>query len=235
VRIGVALVLLAALVRAEGYDTLDAAALGLETALGQEDVAAAAAALAAIPGLYASGTEDAQKAAVAVIGKAVRSDDLRLRHGAFAALAAMKVKGTSRLLGRWLDPPNRFKDEIPPSYVEAIRAAGAIADANTVNGLVKLADHAELTLAEEATRALGGFHTLPVKRRKELAFDLIDRLERLAAKQRRKGSPEVYERKIRLAVATVQALQALTGQKLETVEGWRGWQEKAEKQKDPFS
>ena len=50
----------------------------------------------------------------------------------------------------------RSPSEIPPSYAEAIKAAGRIADNGTLSTLEKLSNHAELSIAKEATRALGG-------------------------------------------------------------------------------
>jgi HEAT repeat protein len=191
-------------------------------------------ALSAIPGLYAAGTEEQQKAAVEAVGKASKSDDLSLRHGAFGALGAMRAKGSSKYLARWLAPPKRFKGEIPPSYAEAIRAAGQIADPSTLATLQDLADHNDLPIAEVATAALGGFKDLPTKRRKALAIELVDRLDQLAAQQRRKWSPEVAARKAALAGATTVALRGLTGKDYQTLEGWKSWKEKAETQADPF-
>jgi HEAT repeat protein len=191
-------------------------------------------ALSAVSTAYAKGTEDEQKEAVEAVGKAARAEDLTLRHAAFAALGAMKAKGSSRFLGRWLSPPKKFKGEIPLSYTEAIRAAGQIADPGTLATLQDLADHNDIAIAEVATTALGGFKELPTKRRKELALELCTRLEQLSALQRRKASEEVYERKAKLAAATTAALRGLTGKDYQTLEGWKSWKERAEKEANPF-
>jgi hypothetical protein len=118
--------------------------------------------------------------------------------------------------------------------VEAFRAIGSIADLATLSQLKKLADHQELPLAQAATEALAGYRTLPTKRRKGLAFDLVERLERLAARQRRKQNEQVYIRKAALGASTVRALQGLTGKDYTTPEAWSEWKERAEKQRDPF-
>jgi len=207
----------------------------LQAALDGSVLTDAQKALSMIPGLYGAGSEEQQKAAVEAVGKASKSDDLTLRHGAFAALGTMKAKGSSKYLTKWLTPPKRFKGEIPPSYAEAIRAAGLIADATTLAALQELSDHNDLPIAEGATQALGGFKDLPTKRRKALAIELVDRLERLAAPPgRRKWNPEVYARNAALAAATMTALRGLTGKDYQTVEGWKSWKEKAEKEADPF-
>jgi len=219
---------------AQAPATLGEAADRLKEALATDATADAQSALAAIPALHAAASDAERKQALDAVGKAAKSDDLGVRHGAFAALGAMKMKGSSKYLGRWLNPPKSFKGEIPPSYLEAIRAAGAIADAGTLSKLEDLSDHGELTIAVAATQALGGFHTLPTKRRKALAIDLVDRLERLSAQQRRKASEEVYARKAALAAATVAALRQLTGKDYQTLDGWKAWKEKAEKEADPF-
>lgn len=207
----------------------------LQAALDSNAIPDAQKALSAIPGLYAAGGEEQRKAAVEAVGKAAKSDDLAVRHGAFAALGAVRAKGSSKYLGRWLSPPKNFKGEIPPSYAEAIRAAGQIADPATLETLRDLADHNDLPIAEVATQALGGFKDLPTKRRKALAIDLCDRMEQLSAQQRRKASEEVYARKMALAAATAAALRGLTGKDYETLQGWKSWKEKAEKEADPFA
>jgi len=215
-------------------EDLTEATAQLQTALDSDSPADAQKALSTIPGLYAAGTEEQQKAAVEAVGKAAKSDDLTVRHGAFAALGLVKAKGSSKYLGRWLIPPKRFKGEIPPSYAEAIRAAGRIADPSTLATLQDLADHNDLPIAEVATQALGGFKDLPTKRRKALAIGLVDRLEQLSAMQRRKASEEVYARKATLAAATTAALRGLTGKDYQTLEGWKKWKERAETEADPF-
>jgi hypothetical protein len=206
----------------------------LAAALDTGSVADAQAALSKIPGLYAKGTEEQQKAALETVGKAAKADDLTVRHGAFAALGTIKAKGTSKYLAKWLSPPKNFKGEIPLSYIEGIRAAGQIADASTLATLEDLSDHNDLAIAEVATQALGGFKDLPTKRRKALALDLVNRLEQLAATPRRKWSEEVATRKATLAAATTAALRGLTGKDYQTVEGWKKWKEGAENVANPF-
>lgn len=229
------LILVAAIVHAGELGSLADANVALAEALAGDAPADAAAALASLSGLYPKAEEADRKEAVRLAGKAAKKKDLRVRHGAFAALAGMKAKGSSKYLGRWLKPPKRFKGEIDPSYAEAIRAAGAIADTGSLSTLLKLSNHSDIPIAKEATVALGGYHGLPTKRRKALAFDLVDRLGRLTAEQRRKASEEVYARKMELAGATVQALQRLTGVKRETTDGWKRWKEDNERTKDPFN
>jgi len=206
----------------------------LQAALDGESPADAQKALSLVPGLYGTGTEEQQKAAVEAVGKAAKSDDLMVRHGAFAALGTMKAKGSSKYLVKWLAPPKRFKGEIPPSYAEAIRAAGQIADPTTLAALQELADHNDLPIAEVATQALGGFKDLPTKRRKALAIDLVDRLDQLSAQPRRRFNAEFFTRQTTLAAATTAALQGLTGKDYQTLDGWKSWKERAEKEADPF-
>ena len=169
-----------------------------------------------------------------MVGKAAKSKNLQIRHGAFAALGRIKAKKSSKFLGKWLNPPKKFKAEIPPSYIEAIKAAGEIADLSTMSGLLKLTSHPELTIAESATLALGGYHTLAPARRKKLAFELIKKHKWLSAPPGRRSRGDDWERKDRLAGTTVQALQKLTGKKFQTAKGWAKWQERAERQKNPF-
>ena len=233
-RLSIALLLAAGAALAEEPAGLAETTAQLQTALGAGGPADAQKALSAIPALYPKGTEEQQKDALEAIGKAARSDDLTVRHGAFAALGTIKAKGSSKYLGRWLNPPKSFKGEIPPSYAEAIHAAGAIADPSTLATLEDLSDHSDIPIAEAATVALGGFSDLPTKRRKALAIDLVTRLEQLSAQQRRKASEEVYERKAKLAAATTAALRGLTGKDYQTLKGWQSWRDEAEKKANPF-
>jgi len=218
-----------------GPKTLAEAAAQLQKGLKESLPNEATAALVAIPRLWGSAADEKeQKACVALVGKAAGSKDLRIRHGAFATLGEIRATGSSRYLKKWLNPPKKFKGEIPPSYLEGIRAAGRIADNSTLSKLQKLSNHQEIVIARAATAALGGYHVLTTKRRKALAFELVKRLERLSAKQRRKQNEAVYARKAALGEATVRALQGITGKKFTTLEGWQGWRDRAEKDRDPF-
>lgn len=217
----------------------DAAAVdairGLEGALAEGDAAAALAALAKIAETYPQASEEERKVAVARTGEAVKFPDEAVRHAAFAALGRMRAKGSSKYLAKWLAPPNNLKAESPTSYVEAIRAAGTIADAGTLDTLVKLSDHRELEIAVAATEALGGFRDLPLSRRKGLAFDLVDRLVQLTSTSRRADWSEgAVVRRTRLAQATGVALRNLTGKTFESADAWKAWKEEAEKRRDPF-
>jgi hypothetical protein len=230
-RFALALALAAGLALAEDLATVTAQ---LQAALEGNSLPDAQKALSTIPGLYAAGGEEQQKAALEAVGKAAKSEDLSVRHGAFAALGTIRAKGSSKYLSKWLNPPKRFKGEIPPSYAEAIRALGQIADPTTLDPLRELSDHNDIPIAEAATKALGGFKDLPTKRRKALAIDLCDRLEQLAAQPRRKWSEEVAARKATLAAATTEALRGLTGKDHQTLAGWKSWKERAETTADPF-
>jgi len=230
-RLTFALLLLAGAALAEDLAEVTAQ---LAAALDTGSVADAQGALSKLPPLYAKGTEEQQKAAVEAVGKAAKAEDLTVRHGAFAALGTMRAKGSSKYLAKWLNPPKKFKGEIPLSYIEAIRAAGQIADATTLATIEDLSDHNDLAIAEVATQALGGFKDLPVKRRKALALDLVNRLEQLAATPRRKWSEEAAARKATLAAATTAALRGLTGKDYQTLEGWKKWKEGAEGAANPF-
>ena len=196
----------------------------------------ATAALASMPPLYQKAEDGDKKSAISAIGKAARSKEIRIRHGAFAALGAIREKGTSKYLGKWLKPPKRFKTDIPTSYIEALRAAGGIADPSTLSQLDKLANHGELEIATVATEAFGGFHGLPTKRRKALALDLCKRLALLSTPPGRRGTwdPDSIARRSGLSAATIRALQGLAGQKYATPGGWKAWAERAEKERNPF-
>jgi hypothetical protein len=207
----------------------------LEGALAEGDAAAAMTALAKVAEIYPKATEEERKVAVARTGEAVKFPDVAVRHAAFAALARMRAKGSSKHLAKWLAPPNDLKAESAASYVEAIRAAGAIADASTLETLEKLSDHRELDIAAAATEALGGFRSLPLGRRKALAFDLVDRLVQLASPSRRADWSEgAVVRRTRLAQATGVALRNLTGKTFESADAWKAWKAEAEKRRDPF-
>lgn len=231
------LVTLPLLVRAgDAPKSLGEATAILEQAMADGDINTITGALVDMPQLYKKAEEPDQKAAIALIGKGAKSKDLRVRHGAFAALGAIRAKGSSKYLKKWLSPPKRFKGEIPPSYNAAIRAAGSIADVATLSQLKKISNHSTLPIATKATEALGGYSTLPTKRRKGLAFDLVKRLRLLSAPPGRRGGWRADERirKASLAAATIKALRAITGKTYATSDGWQNWMNRAEKQRNPF-
>ena len=215
----------------------------LDDALATKDHAAASGMLARIGALYGSASEAEQKQAVKIVGKAARSKDLRTRHGAFAALGEMRVKGTSKYLRRWLSPPKKAK----PSHIEAIRAAGRIADNSTLAALQKQTKHRDIVVAVTATEALGGFAGLKPGRKKTLAFDLVKRLEMLTnmngggrgrrtSEAQARANPVIaaqIKRREKLGVATVISLQQITGQSYRTLPGWTRWRERW-KHKNPW-
>lgn len=217
-------------------DNLPDATETLLKALSDGIINDATAALAAMPPLYEKAEDGDKKPAINAIGKAAKSKELRVRHGAFAALGAIKEKGTSKYLGKWLKPPKRFKTDIPSSYIEAIRAAGQIADTSTLSQLDKLSDHGELDIAVAATEAFGGYHGLPVKRRKALALDLCKRLALISTPPGRRGNWDEASiaRRAGISAALVRGLQGLTGEKYNTPGGWKAWAERAEKERNPF-
>ncbi len=120
---------------------------------------------------------DRNRAAV-LVGKAASTNDVAKRHAAFAALAKMRHKGSSKYLKRWLNPPAR---KVKPSHIEAIKAAGVIADKGSLKTMLRLSDHKDTTVAVASSAALGGFATLPVGARKSLAIQLAKRAEKLGA------------------------------------------------------
>ncbi|MHC4490269.1 MAG: hypothetical protein ACYTDU_01410, partial [Planctomycetota bacterium] len=197
-------------------------------------------ALRAVTQQYPFGDTQAQRDAVAAVGTAARARDVRIRHGAFRALAALRARGSSRYLARWLDPPAILRGPAPPSCLEAIRTAGAIADRTTLSTLKKLARHADVTIAETATVALGGYRRLATPHRKRLAFYLVDQLRQLSLETpmgSRKGKDSktrTAKARVRLAAATVKALQMLTGRNHRALEAWVTWKEQAERLRDPF-
>jgi len=81
----------------------------LAEALATSNHTEAVALLREIPRLYPAAPESAQRTALRTLGKAAKSKHLPTRHGAFAALGEMRVKGTSKFLRRWLAPPKQPK------------------------------------------------------------------------------------------------------------------------------
>ncbi|MHC4973336.1 MAG: hypothetical protein ACYTG3_13490 [Planctomycetota bacterium] len=237
---------------AQDFGALVKATHSLRTALEADLPDDAAKALRAITRQYPFGDTRAQKGAVAAVGKAARSSDARTRHGAFRTLAALRARGSSRYLAPWLDPPAILPGPAPPSCLEAIRAAGAIADRATLPVLKKLARHDDVTIAEAAILAFGGYRRLPTPQRKRLAFGLVDQLRQMSLeppmprkgkpstkKQGTKGSEKKKEartakERVQLAAAMVKALQGLTGQKHRALEAWTKWRERAARLRDPF-
>lgn len=197
-----------------------------------------------------------QKRAARLVGAASRTKEVATRHAAFGALAKMRHKGSSRYLKRWLNPPKtRFK----PSHIEAIRAAGKIADKSSLKTLLRLSDHKSTEVAVAASSALGGFATLPVAARKSLAIQLAKRAEKLGASggtrgwgrgaatgsQERKDSDEdpsgrisssqdAAQRRSSLLHATQIALREITGESITSAVEWGGWWRRAKKDKNPF-
>ncbi|MHC4816842.1 MAG: hypothetical protein ACYTF8_02105 [Planctomycetota bacterium] len=238
-RAPVLILLCTSLAAAQDFGALAKATRSLRTALGADLPDDATKALRAIEQQYPFGDTQAQKNAVAAVGKAARSAEVSVRHGAFRTLAALRAPGSSRYLDRWLDPPAVLRGPAPPSCLEAIRAVGAIADGRTLSTLKKLARHADVTIAETAILALGGYRRLPTPQRKRLAFGLVDQLRQMSLEApgeagKKAGAARTAKERVRLAAAMVKALQALTGQKHRALDAWIKWRRQAERLRDPF-
>ena len=128
---------------------------------------------------YENAPAEEQKKAVRAIGSAARSKDIETRHASFSALGEIRAAGSSKYLRRWLAPPR--KGRVAESYFEAINAAGRIADRSTLAKLWKLSSHRNVEVAVAATKALGGYRSLPTKGRKTLAMDLVRRFQSLSS------------------------------------------------------
>ena len=207
--------------------------LGL--ALKKSEHAEALGLLERLPAVYAKAEGAERKKVVRAIGKAASSRHVPVRHGAFAALAKIRAKGSSKYLRRWLNP----KKKVTASHLEAIRAAGRIADKSTLPTLEKQSQHKHIEVAEDATLALGGYKWLAAAKRKALSFDLIKRLESLAQLNGGRGGrrrseadaradpviAEQMKRRKRLVIATMLALQELTTQKFRSLPAWVAWRQ----------
>lgn len=201
--------------------------------------------------------EDASTAdqviAVRALGKAAGAKDVPTRHAAFRALAKLRVEGSGKYLNRWMSPPK--KGTVHESHFKAIEAAGEIADPKTLVKLWKLGDHKNIDVAVAATRALAGYRTLPVKKRKKLAIDLVRRLEKNSSGGVRgraggpgrppeadqagvpygRRAPGSDDRAAHLRHAIARTLETLTGARCTSVPEWVSWRKRAKRMKDPFA
>jgi hypothetical protein len=194
--------------------------------------------------------------AAVLVGKVASTSDVAKRHAAFAALAKMRHKGSSKYLKRWLNPPAR---RAKPSHIEAIKAAGMIADKGSLKTMLRLSDHKDTKVAVAASAALGGFATLPVGARKSLAIQLAKRAEKLGASGATRGwgrgasqstreskdsdsdpngrpttGRNAAQRRSSLLRATQTALREITGEQIHSAAEWGGWWRRAKKDKNPF-
>ncbi|MEM8884240.1 MAG: hypothetical protein AAGD14_09240 [Planctomycetota bacterium] len=229
----------------------------LKKALGAKDYAQARTCLERVKVDYKmdEATEANRKAAVAAVGKAAGSSDKKLRFAAFDVLAEWKAKGSGKYLRKWLKAPK--KGIVSQSTLKAIDTCGTIADAGMLSSMRKLADHKNIQVAVAATRALGGYRTLNVAKRKKLAFELVKRMEKLqggnGSRGWGRGGPSTdktedqdghhgdtrpgqtaMERRRTLLSATGAALRQLTGETMSSTAEWTGWRHRNKKERDPF-
>jgi hypothetical protein len=206
--------------------------------------------------LYRNSPGAEQRRAAALVGRVAKAKDATHRHAAFEALGKMRHKGSSRFLKRWLNPP---KSKASRSHVEAIKAVGRIADRSTLKTMMRLSEHKNTEIAVAASRALGGFVSLPVPARKSLAIELAKRAEKLGASGGARGwgrgaatsrgerkdsdddpsgrlspSQQAAARRASLLHATQAALQEITGESIRSAAEWGGWWRRAKKDKNPF-
>jgi hypothetical protein len=112
------------------------------------------------------------------------------------------------------------------AMVAAVRAAGRLRLQAHVPALLKLAQKCpDLTVAEQALHALGGFCTVSSAQRKQVTgkvLEVCQSLRRRRARWRRLRAPGL------------RALQRLTGRKLNRVSQFADWWGYAKTQRDPF-
>jgi len=207
---------------------------------------------------YADASVAEKKAGLAAIGKAAKSKNAEVVLGCFEALSLLQAPGS----GKYLKPYLRIGKKGPYSKLQraAVSTAGEVGDKSILKELRRLSDHKLDEVAEEATKALGGYSRLPPKERKVLAFSLITRLQKLSQssgggrgygrglaestndKEDATGVPDgqigsdgkADNRRSLLAGATRTAVSDLTGLRFIEVSEWNEWVSGARSVEDPW-
>jgi hypothetical protein len=191
-------------------DPLNDTVKQINHALSKNDSAAAISAYARLRGIRANYDDKKLAPALAAVANGIGHKDLAIAQDAVETLGALRVRGSAKLLNKWLSPPpNVSADKIPLS-VAALTAAGAIGDKGSLKALKKAVLNANQEIAVAAGRAFGGFNALDDKPLKALLKSMVKTLATL--EKRAAGKDEKVKATAAAAVAALnQSLAKLTG------------------------
>jgi hypothetical protein len=185
----------------------------LETALAVSDGPAAARLLAEVGEIFRHpASPEEARALLAAAGAATRSRIASVQAAALRAVGATGAPEGAALVEPFLRSLDVEKGAEPTVFA-AVEAAGLLHPAPLVPALLRLAQGSpNLTLADQALVALGGYRDAPPDLRRQVAEKVLDLCDSMS-RQRPRWQ--------RLRAPGLRALQLLTGKKLNSVEMFR--------------
>jgi hypothetical protein len=167
--------------------------------------------------------QDAQFAGfVKVLAKGLEHKDAALAAQCAEAIGQLKVKGSAKVLDKLLAPPAKLKDERLPVHIAAFKAAGVLAEPESLKELAKALTHPVHAVGVAAAEALAGYKSLEAKAKKALLGDIVDALEKLE-KLTESAKDEDKDGLVQVAGAVNAALAALTGGTHTTSDEWNAY------------
>jgi hypothetical protein len=144
------------------------------------------------------------------VGKGVGHKEAAIAQDAIETLGSMRVRGSSKLLKKYLTPPAKVDADKRPLYVAALGAAGQIADKESLKAIGKAVLNSDQEIAVAAGRAFGGFNALDEKPLNALLKSMVKTLATL--EKRAAGKDEKLKDSAAAAASAVNAsLAKLTG------------------------
>ncbi|MHC4953170.1 MAG: hypothetical protein ACYTGZ_04715 [Planctomycetota bacterium] len=205
-------------------DVLKETVKQINEALSKKDATAAKAAFARAKGIQPNYESKKLGPVVNAIGKGVAHKDPVIALAAVDTLGAMRVKGSSKSLGKLISPPAKVTLDRVLLHVAAIAAAGLIHDKESQKPLAKAMLHTNKEIAVAAANAFAGFGSIDPKPRKALMKSLIKALGDLEKKAKSGRKEEDKERAKAVAEALNNSLAALAGSKGPTTsKEWSAW------------
>jgi len=196
----------------------------ISQAIGKNDIAAAKAAFARAQALRDKYDDKKFAPVFKAIGKGLTHKENELALGAIETLGKLKGKGTSKLLGKLLSPPNKVPTDKLNLHVAAFVAAGEIADPDSTKTLEKALSHPVPEVASAAAAAFAGFRSLETKPRTALVQRLVKELDKLEKKANAGKDEELKGKYHKVAGDLNESLGKLTGHTgPSTADDWEKW------------
>lgn len=203
----------------------------VKTAISKSDVAATKSALARALQMRPRYQDKKLKSLVTAVGSGVKNKQSEIAIASIEALAAMKIKGSAKMLSGALTVPKKIEDARVDVHLAAIRAAGELGAVESAKSIEKLVMHTDTRIAVAAAEALAGFGGgLDPKPTMKLLGQLAGTLDKLAAAEKKAKSEEAKVSVAKVKAALLQSIGKLSGtESIDSAAALRDWLKKSKK------
>jgi hypothetical protein len=206
----------------------------INTAISKGDANAANAAFARAKGLKAEHVDKKFAPVTAAISKGVTSKNAAIATASIETLGSLRVRGSSKALGKLIAPAAKVPPEQLPIVVAAISAAGSIGDKESLKALQKDLTHAQQEISVAAATAFSGYTALDPKPRMALVKSLVKSLAGIEKEKATAKDEKVKARAEATDTALNDSIALITGHKsARSSAAWNEWVKNEAKAKKP--